>query len=136
MPEPNTHIAAGLGTAYVGAKLLGLDVDYLIVGAVGALFALSRSQPEPLQAMGHFLIARAVQFWGVTFNVGAVSFFAATSTSIGVHAYPPAASVAVPIAGLVGFFGAPIIKSVSEFISRAWRVAIKRLGGSDADTGH
>lgn len=134
MPEPNTHIAAGLGISWLGAKFLGLDTDYLIVGMVGSLLAAARAEPEPYQYKGNVLL----EFWKRSFRAiadhGAVSFIAACITSLGVayiHALEP---VAVPVVGFTGFFGRPIIKSFTQFIVHAWKPGIKRLGGSDADT--
>jgi hypothetical protein len=134
MPEPNSNAAAGLAAAYVGVKLIGLDVDYLIVGAVGALFSRSRMDAKPFDSLGrNIFVARAAQMGGVAFHVGAISFFAASSTAVGVHLYPSLAAISVPIAGLVGYFGGEIVRAVSTFINRAWRVAIRKIGGNDGD---
>jgi hypothetical protein len=132
--EPNTPIAAGLGISWLGAKLIGLDTDYLIVGMVGSLLAAARSEPRPFVYHGHYLIGRTRQTAKVVANLCAVSFFAAASTTIGVILFPGITQGALAVAGLVGFFGHPAIVSVTEFISRAWRVMLKRMGGSDADT--
>lgn len=134
MPEPNTHIAAGLGISWLGAKLVGLDTDYLIVGMVGSLLAAARSEPEPFSYTGHFLVAKTRQTMKAVGNLCAVSFVAAAGTTVGLMLFPVFSPVAIPIAGLAGFFGDPIIKAALEFIARAWKVGIKRLGGSDADT--
>jgi hypothetical protein len=134
MPEPNTHIAAGLGISWLGAKLLGLDTDYLIVGMVGSLLAVARSEPEPYQYKGNFLIERGRRTFRAVADLCAVSFVAASFTSIGVIFVKALEPAAVPIAGAIGFFGQPVIKSITQFIGRAWRVGIRRLGGTDADT--
>jgi hypothetical protein len=134
MPEPHTPIAAGLGLSWLGAKLLGLDTDYLIVGMVGSLLAVARSEPEPFQYKGNVLVERSWRTFRAIADLCAVSFVAAVSTSIGVILFKALEPAAVPIAGLIGFFGQPLIKSMTQFIGRAWRVGIKRLGGSDADT--
>lgn len=134
MPEPHTPIAAGLGISWLGAKLLGLDTDYLIVGMVGSLLAVARAEPEPYQYQGNFLLERGRRTFRAIADLCAVSFLAAVLTSIGVIFFKALEPAAVPIAGLTGFFGQPVIKSMTQFIGRAWRVGIKRLGGTDADT--
>jgi hypothetical protein len=118
----------------MGAKLFGLDTDYLIVGMVGSLLAVARAEPEPYQYNGNVLVERGWRTFRAIADLCAVSFVAAVSTSIGVVLFKALEPAAVPIAGLTGFFGQPLIKSATQFIGRVWRVGIKRLGGSDADT--
>jgi len=134
MPEPNTHIAAGLGISWLGTKLLGLDTDYMIIGMVGSLLAAARAEPEPYQYKGNVLLERIQRMFRAIADIGAVSFIAAVITTIGVTIFHALDPIAVPVAGFSGFFGRPIIKSITQFIGRAWRVGIKRLGGTDADT--
>jgi hypothetical protein len=135
MPEPNTHIAAGLGISWLGAKLVGLDTDYLIVGMVGCLLAAARAEPEPFCYAGY--AAQGRQIFRAVANLLAVSFFAAALTSIVVLLFPAVRQIGIPITFMAGFFGYhllnPLIKAGIEFTSNLWRVALKRLGGSDAD---
>lgn len=133
MPEPNTHIAAGIATAYAAGKFIGLDADFLIIGLVGALLASARETPQPFQCTSMFLLCKLKLTARVVLNLCAVSFFAASSTAIALLLFPKVEPVGAPIAGLVGFFGTVAINSITEFMGRAWKVALTRLGGSASD---
>lgn len=135
MPDPNTHTAAGLGAAWAAGKIIGLEADYLIVGLVGALLASARETPrEAVECAGALVLDKIRPLVRVVLGLCAVSFFAATSTALLVLFYPSLGPGGIPIAGLAGFFGTALIKSVTELISRSWAAVLTKIG-ADPDKG-
>lgn len=129
MPDPNTHTAAGIAVGYTVGKAIGLNPDYLVIGMVGALIAAARQAPDFLIADG--LTWKFSQTVKGLANLSGACFFAATITAILVVTVPIVEPVAIPIAGLTGFFGQPLIISCTEFISRAWKIGLNKLGGGE-----
>jgi hypothetical protein len=133
MPEINTHIAVGLGVSYLGAKIVGLDTDYLVIGIVGALLSASSHPPLETDCKENTAYCKIKNTCMAIVNLTAIGFFAASGVSILIQYRPEINQVAVPVAGLIGFFGQPLIQSVSAFINGSSKALLalisNKIGG-------
>lgn len=126
MPEPSTHAAAGIGAGYfIGTMVAGLNPDFLVIGAVGALIAAGR-QPVP-----EFSVKKYGQTITALSNIAVVSLVSASATSILVVKITWAAALGIPIAALIGVFGQPLIAATTEIIANSYRLLAAKVGGKE-----
>lgn len=134
MPDSSTHIiSAGLLSSYVGARMLGVDTDYLVIGLIGALLASASEDPVPIAQCEPTprLFERSKKLMIAATKLFASSFVAAITVMLLVHWKNDLAVVGIPLAGFGGFFGQTAIKVVRDSIPKIWQSLLSKFGFGD-----
>ena len=126
MPEPNTHAALGVGAGYLVGTIAQLNPDFLVIGAVSALIAAGRKPPP--ESIG---LSRQRQMIMALCNISGVSLFSAGGTKLALLAMPAWASGGIAIAAMLGFFGVPLIASLTEIIGKGWQLIASKIGAGN-----
>lgn len=123
MPDVHSHTAIAIGASYAAGTFLGFDSNFLILAAVGACLSIGR---EPIESTNV-----VKQIWLAIYTVsGSTLIGAGLATVISIQ-YPNIQSAGFAISGLLGFFGQPIIKSITDIIATASQWVFKKFGGGN-----
>lgn len=125
MPDIHSHTAIAIGASYAAGTLLGFEPNFLILAAVGSCLSIGR---EPIESASQNVIRKlGVAIYTIS---GSTLIGAGAATIISVQ-FPALQNAGFAMAGLIGFFGQPIIKSTTEIIANAWKLIFKRFGGGN-----
>lgn len=127
MPDPQTHTTlGGIAGGYFTGVMLGLNPNFLVAGALGALMAEAKASPQ--EGVGKFRATIVA-----TANIGSSSMMASLGAGLVSLQFPEFGLITVPCAAVVGYFGQPFIALITRVLDNGLDIIKQKLGVGNAN---